>query len=1092
MAITTDPLKGLLFTLNGSPNARWNSVDGETVNLSYHFLSSPASYYTGSYAISNFRAFNSYEKTAALAALANFSSITKITFSEDASMGASTDITFGVTSSKMSSNTFAYAYIPTHTASGSADLSGDVWVNVAMQSTASTYSPSGYGYLALIHEMGHAMGLKHPFEGTNLLDPSVENRLYTVMSYTAAPKSNWLNYTANGGSYSWSYSSVEPETFMLYDVMALQQLYGANNSYATGNDTYTFDPTKPFFKTIWDAGGTDTIDASAFSLDSKIDLTPGGFSTLSYQQSIPSLILANLSEATKASLYNGTNNLTIAYGVTIERALAGSGNDLLTGNSAANYLSGGAGNDTLSAALGNDTLDGGAGNDVLSLSLTDGSAFSLTGGAGQDTYRFASVNLLSGSRNVTDFTAGTGGDLIDLEKPLIDSMSFGYSSGNPFEVSLSYLKLVQSGSNTLLQWDKDGTDSAYSFQTLLTLNNLTATSLTSANFVQSVDPTGSGDYTPDLSAAVISVVDTSADDKFVKQSGTFTNPFGLKTKFSLVDPVTNKLVTSIKTIYGVLTLNATTGSYAFTVNDLAVEGLNDEESFSQTFGVKIINGTSTLDSQLVLNVAGANDLTVFTGSTLGSATEDTTISLIKGKLVTKDRDTGSGAVMTAKTETSSYGTFSIDATGAWTYQLNNSSAQVQALSAKATTLYADEFTVLTADGSSKIIGIKIKGADDPTSISGDTSGAVIEDTETIASGSLQLTDIDNGEDVFVATVLKGKYGSLEIDEAGAWTYSLNNDSAIVQALTEKNLMKEKFSVTTGGGVKQSIDISVQGLGQTITGTSSSDVIVGSVQDDLIKGGLGADTMTGGTGHDWYEVDSVLDQVIELANGGIDRISLKLADKTVMSYSLPNYVENLTLTTVLSQVAVSGNAENNHILGSALANKIAGLTGNDLLSGVAGNDTLDGGSGMDILVGGAGLDALTGGAGVDAFVFDQAVGATNIDTITDFSVTEGDHIYLNLSVFKGLGKVDGSLQASQFVAGGGAVTADQRMIYDVQTGQLFYDADGTGKGAQVLIATLSNYATGLSASSFVGYLPATKDDLSAVIVGVQSTDSVTIY
>lgn len=148
--------------------------------------------------------------------------------------------------------------------------------------------------------------------------------------------------------------------------------------------------------------------------------------------------------------------------------------------------------------------------------------------------------------------------------------------------------------------------------------------------------------------------------------------------------------------------------------------------------------------------------------------------------------------------------------------------------------------------------------------------------------------------------------------------------------------------------------------------------------------------------------------------------------------------------------------------------------------------------MDILVGGAGLDALTGGAGVDAFVFDQAVGATNIDTITDFSVTEGDHIYLNLSVFKGLGKVDGSLQASQFVAGGGAVTADQRMIYDVQTGQLFYDADGTGKGAQVLIATLSNYATGLSASSFVGYLPATKDDLSAVIVGVQSTDSVTIY
>ena len=75
---------------------------------------------------------------------------------------------------------------------------------------------------------------------------------------------------------------IKEETPMVFDIAAIQYIYGANNNYKTGDDTYTFDPTKPFFKTIWDAGGKDTISVSNFSLSCDVDLTPGNYSSLRY------------------------------------------------------------------------------------------------------------------------------------------------------------------------------------------------------------------------------------------------------------------------------------------------------------------------------------------------------------------------------------------------------------------------------------------------------------------------------------------------------------------------------------------------------------------------------------------------------------------------------------------------------------------------------------------------------------------------------------------------------------------------------------------------------------------------------------------
>ena len=136
--------------------------------------------------------------------------------------------------------------------------------------------------------------------------------------------------------------------------------------------------------------------------------------------------------------------------------------------------------------------------------------------------------------------------------------------------------------------------------------------------------------------------------------------------------------------------------------------------------------------------------------------------------------------------------------------------------------------------------------------------------------------------------------------------------------------------------------------------------------------------------------------------------------------------------------------------------VVGNAGDNVICGGAGNDTLDGGAGNDTLRGGEGRDQLTGGSGADVFVFDTAVMKTAADTILDFSVAEGDRIYLSHTIFSGLSL--GQLDAGAFVLGTAARDQDDRIIYDQATGRLFYDLDGTG-GPQrdikpVLFATLN--------------------------------------
>ncbi len=156
------------------------------------------------------------------------------------------------------------------------------------------------------------------------------------------------------------------------------------------------------------------------------------------------------------------------------------------------------------------------------------------------------------------------------------------------------------------------------------------------------------------------------------------------------------------------------------------------------------------------------------------------------------------------------------------------------------------------------------------------------------------------------------------------------------------------------------------------------------------------------------------------------------------------------------------AQADTLKGSKLADTIDGLGGGDKINGREGNDTLLGGTGNDKLYGGAGKDVLTGGSGKDHFVFDTRLAAGNIDKVTDFSVTD-DLLLLDHAIFSKLPA--GPLKASAFIIGTKAADAGDRIIYNSKTGDLFYDADGTGKGAAIQIAQL-NPGLKLTADDFL--------------------------
>ena len=280
------------------------------------------------------------------------------------------------------------------------DYEGDVFLSNDFNKTPELFGlePSQYGRLTIAHELGHAMGLKHPFEGNVRLTEGInDDTNHSIMSYTSVndyvPK---LSFSSD--KIYMDYIKIEPEFYSIYDIAALQSIYGINTKTNIGNDTYKLKYTDNSIITIWDAGGIDTIDLSDTLGSSSIDLREGSLNSAD-QYSLSSVIklyqdiaIQNgksqhnawiASEITNlyngGNLYTGKNNLGIATGTIIENIFTGKGDDIVTDNSVDNTINTSLGDDKIYLGNGGvDKVDGGYGNDILYLDITLNQVSSLT------------------------------------------------------------------------------------------------------------------------------------------------------------------------------------------------------------------------------------------------------------------------------------------------------------------------------------------------------------------------------------------------------------------------------------------------------------------------------------------------------------------------------------------------------------------------------------------------------------------------------------------------------------------------------------------------------------------------------------------
>jgi hypothetical protein len=337
--------------LTQSSLSRWNHDNplGTPVTVTYAFAGDVLGYIApAEYDVQ--RDFKDYERNAIIGALNDVASFTNITFVEVTNIGE-TNFVFRISTSG-SSASLAPTLADGDTGYETVSISDEQalrYLNPERGTNYIRYKAGDIDYKhdlsnalsTIYHEVGHVLGLSHPFSaGANTvpfpLDTGDENKFNTAMAY------NYGKITSE---------TYQPTSFRIYDVIALQHLYGKNVNKNIGTTLYGYDDNYDFHQVIVDAGGDDTIGVANSERNNVIDLRSGKFSSIApnyigYYEHCPDGGTTGCGDNPHEHLGRSHNSLLIDIDTVIENATGGKGDDILVANSVANTLKAGDGTDT--------------------------------------------------------------------------------------------------------------------------------------------------------------------------------------------------------------------------------------------------------------------------------------------------------------------------------------------------------------------------------------------------------------------------------------------------------------------------------------------------------------------------------------------------------------------------------------------------------------------------------------------------------------------------------------------------------------------------------------------------------------------------
>ena len=1103
-------MPGYRKAFSSNPDINGLLWDGWALDASpvvYYFPDTESQYPTKA---DNFAPLNNLQRDAARAAFNEVEGFTNYSFYESSTPGGV--IRLGL-ATKVDTNNDGTTDDAISTASGRAPsqehennaTDGDIWFN---PSNYNKPLAGSYQFASgIIHEIGHALGLKHPHQtqgSAPLLNSAIDGLAYTVMSYRDYP-GDALDGVVGPGLDA-------PQSYMQYDVQALQYLYGAN-FVSNGNTVYKWTPTiqagrgtnflingqeyepnvdlaaNVVFRTVWDPGGSDTYDFSAYTTNLTVDLNPGAWTSLGTQ-------LARLEDGQSPPgnianpfLYN--NDLRSL----IEDAVGGSGNDSLTGNQGANHLYGGDGADTLNGSSGYDILSGGKGDDLYFLfDLTNGSYDFISEDSGPNGgIDFVQVRYVNSSaknyqlpsyvENGANVGAGTNGFTLygnELANTLYDDL----------------------GSNTLLGLDNnDSLNGGGGNDTLVGGNGRdTLTGSIGDDVFQLFDVTN-GAYD-----TVIELANEGANDQVqVRDLGGPVRSYTLTAnveigaivgreadQFTLIgNNGNNRLFDDFgdNTLVGGAGNDTLDGGYFYggdvlrggTDNDSYIlserRGVYDEVQENANEGYDYVYVTAIHEDDEHYTDAYALPANVEYGELLGSIAFDLygndSDNNLRGNVGANRLVGGKGAdtlvgfggddTLEGGDADDTYYLYDLVPGNGVTLtryddvvELANGGTDtvvVQALDNPDT--FSDQYTlpdnvenaIVFGSGSLTVFGSA--SANQITATIGSAALLGLGGNDTlVAGGGADALDGGTGKDRLEGGAGGDSYtvdnaGDIVIEVAGGgYDTVYSYVSQTLAANVERLVLYGSSNLTaTGNDLANAINAS---LGSNrVSGLGGADLLYGYGGNDTLDGGTGADTMFGGADNDTYYVDSSGDVVDEgsgngtapggFDDGGIDTVWASL------SFFLPDFVEKLTLTG--TAYGGTGNELANIVLGNAGENLLLGRGGDDALSGSGGNDRLYGEGGADTLTGGAGIDLMDGGQDGDSYFADQT------DTVFDTGTIGTDKVFTNTNFTLAIG--NGIENLTTTYAGAGKTTLVGNELVNAIDGGTVADSISGGAGGDIL-------------------------------------------